>query len=83
MNDLLSQQEKAKIEYFFKKIFSSYVYVSINLSILTIKTQKEIQFVNSYILENTVKQPISHDLLKFHFYSFVTIFFKLQSPQAK
>ena len=48
----------------------------------TMKIQKEIWNVNSHILQNIVKKPISHDL-KLPFYSFVTIFSKLQILQVK
>ena len=46
------------------------------------KIQKKIEYVNSHILENTVKYLIPHDL-KLPFYSFVTIFSKLQTAQVK
>ena len=45
--------ENVKIEYFFKKIFNSYAYVSGDND--TMKIQKEIEYVNSHILENIVK----------------------------
>ena len=77
-NDFLSQQKISKIQYFFKKIFNSYVYVSVDND--TMKIQKEIEYVNSHIWEKIVKNPISHDQT-LHFYSFVTIFSKLQTPQ--
>ena len=44
------------------------------------KIQKEIYYVNSHILEDIVKNPKSRDL-KLLFYSFVTIFSKLQTAQ--
>ena len=46
------------------------------------KFLKEIEFINSHILEDIVKQPISHDL-KLPFYSFVTIFSKVLTPHVK
>ena len=42
-----------KIQYFFKKIFNFHVYVSVDNDIIKIK--KEIEHVNSHILENMVK----------------------------
>ena len=64
--------ENVKIQYFFKKIFNSHVYHLVDN--YTMKIQKEIKYVHSHIL--------SYDL-KLTFFSFVTTFAKLQTPQVK
>ena len=71
----LSRQKMSKFSTFSRKY-------SISVSIMTqMKCQKEIEFVNLHILGNIVNKPISHDL-KLPFYSFVTKFSKLQTPQV-
>ena len=46
------------------------------------KIQKEIEYVNSHIIENLVKYPISNDQ-NMSFHSFTTTFSKLQTTQVK
>ena len=50
---LVVSAENVKIQYFFKKICSSYANVSVYND--TMKIQKEIEYTNSHILENIVK----------------------------
>ena len=50
---LVVSAENVKIEYFFKKILISHIYVLVDND--TVKIWKEIEFVNSDILENIVK----------------------------
>ena len=45
--------ENVKIQYFFKKIFNSCIYVLVDNR--TMKIQKKIEYVKSHILENIVK----------------------------
>ena len=46
---LVVSAENVKIQYFFKKIFNSYVYVLMDND--TMKIQKEIEYLNFHILE--------------------------------
>ena len=50
---LVVSAENFKIEYFLKKIFNSHVHVLVDND--TMKILKEIEFLNSHILENIVQ----------------------------